>query len=231
MATVTESPPETTSTSRIPLDGDTRVQIPATWNIYTELCELRGDKSRPRYVFVDGRLTVVSPGIPHEGVKTRLGGLIEDVLVGLRIEAYPLGSVTLLRSLEPLAAAEADETYFLTNLDRIRGKDSLVMGVDPGPDLGVEVVVSHLPGDSLECHRLFGVREVWLVEDGELSILVLSENGLYEASLKSVCFPFLTAQEMAHWAFRQDIDNEIELRFQFRAWVSETRVLRHRPNV
>ena len=100
------------------------------------------------------------------------------------------------------------------------------MGVGPGPDLVVEVIVSHPPEDSLECYRMFGVREVWLIEDGELMFLALGENGQYEATATSVCFPFLSAEEMAFWAFRNDIRNEIELRYQFRVWVSEALVPR-----
>ena len=228
MATVTESPTETTAPSKITLDGDQWVQFPATWEIYTALCELRGEKSRPRYIYFDERMTVVSPGIPHEGEAQRLGGLIEEILVGLRIKAYPLGSVTLWKSLKPKAGAEADKTYFLTNLDRVRGKKNLVLGVDPGPDLVVEVVVSHPPGDSLECYRLFGVREVWVLEKSGLSILVLSPDGHYESSPASACFPFLSTEEISHWAFRGDIEDEIELRFQFRSWVEQTLAPRYR---
>ena len=230
MATVIESPTETTTPSKITLDGDQWVQFPATWEIYTALCELRGEKSRPRYIYFDERMTVVSAGLPHGGEAQRLGGLIEDILVGLRIGAYPLGSVTLWRSLKPKAGAEADKTYFLTNLDHVRGKKSLIMGVDPGPDLVVEVVVSHPPGDSLECYRLFGVREVWVLDNSGLSILVLSPNGHYEPSLASACFPFLSTEEISHWAFRDDIQNEIELRFQFRSWVEQTLAPRHRQD-
>ena len=222
MATATETVFENVATPKRTLDGDRWVQFPATWETYQSLCESRGEKSRPRYFYFDGKMTAVSPGLPHEGAGARLGGLIEDILVGLRIKAYPLGSVTLWRSALPRGGAEADETYYLSNVDRIRGKKKLVMGEDPAPDLVVEIVVSHPPDDALECYRLFGVREVWVVEDDELSILVLSANGRYEPSSTSACFPFLSAPEIAFWTFRQDIDDEIELRFQFRAWVSET---------
>ncbi len=226
MATATETVAENVATSKIALDGDRWVQFPATWETYQSLCDSRGEKSRPRYFYCDGRMTAVSPGVPHEGAGARLGGLIEEVLVGLRIKAYPLESVTLWRSSLPRGGAEADKTYYMSNINRIRGKTKLVMGEDPAPDLVVEIVVSHPPYDALECYRLFGVREVWLVEDGELSFLVLNANGRYEASSTSACFPFLSAPEIAFWTFRQDIDDEIELRYQFRAWVTETLIPR-----
>ena len=139
MATATETIAENDATPKRTLDGDRWVQFPAAWETYQSLCDSRGDKSRPRYIYFDGRMTAVSPGVPHEGVSARLGGLIEDILVGHRIKAYPLGSVTLWRSALPRGGAEADKTYYLSNLDRIRGKKKLVMGKDPAPDLVVEI--------------------------------------------------------------------------------------------
>lgn len=233
MATATEIIAEKVSTPKLTLDGDRWVQFPATWDAYQSLCESRGEKSGPRYFYFDGRMTAVSPGVPHEGAGARLGGLIEEILVGLRIKAYPLESVTLWRSSLPRGGAEADKTYYLSNIDRIRGKKKLVMGEDPAPDLVVEIVVSHPPDDALECYRVFGVREVWVVEDDEISFLELGSDSLYKASSTSACFPFLSAHEIALWTFRQDIDDEIELRYQFRAWVLDTLAPRygHHPKV
>jgi hypothetical protein len=45
----------------------------------------------------------------------------------------------------------------------------------------------------------------------------------------SACLPFLKSEELSFWAFRQDLPDESELRYQFRAWVTETLAARHRP--
>ena len=228
MATSTETVAAKAATPKMSLDGDRWVQFPATWETYQSLCESRGDKSRPRYFYFDGRLTVVSPGQPHEWIKTRMGWLIEEMFLALEIDFHATGSVTLLKSKQRRAGTEADESYYVSNIAHVLGKKNLVMGEDPAPDLTVEVVVSHDEDDAIESYRLFGVREVWVVKDGELSFLSLGFDGHYAASLTSLLFPNLTSDELAPWVFRQDLTGERRVRIDFRAWVLETLVPRKR---
>ena len=119
--------------------------------------------------------------------------------------------------------------YYLTNIDLIRGKEHIVMGQDPAPDLVVEVVASHPLGDTIEVYRRFGVREVWVCKRSKLLFLVLGPDGRYAPSSTSACLPFLKADELNLWAYRHDLPNESELRYQFRAWVTETLAPRVRP--
>ena len=44
---------------------DTCISIPATWELYLGLLEARGERNRPKYTFVDWRLTVVLPEMNH----------------------------------------------------------------------------------------------------------------------------------------------------------------------
>jgi Uma2 family endonuclease len=216
-------------TLSVPSDPDDRARFPLSWELYLSLLEARGERSRPRYVLVDGTLTVVSPGTSRERSRARLGGLIEDVLVGLRIKFCPTGGATLLHTLQPRTGAEADGSYYLTNVELARGKKDLLMGVDPAPDLVIEVAVSHLEHDAVEAYRRFGVREVWVYRVDELMFLVLGADGRYTASTTSAVLPFLKADEMADWVCREDVVDESELRHEFRAWVTETLAPRHRP--
>src|SRR5438128_2698623 len=117
--------------------------VPATWGAYLRLLRARGERNRPKYTFVHGRLTIVSPGMSHELLKTRLAWFVDEVLLGLLIDCQPTGQVTLLKTVRPRTGTESDASYYLTNLDQIRGKKDLVMGQDPPPDLAIEVVVSH----------------------------------------------------------------------------------------
>jgi Uma2 family endonuclease len=128
------------STAQIHVPDDERVQVPVTWGAYKRLLRARGDGSRPKHTFLAGRMTIVSAGHSHEEHKKRLGGMIEDILTGLMIDFNASGEVTLFTSLRPRAGTEADETCYLTNIARVRGKKQLLMGVDPPPDLVLEVV-------------------------------------------------------------------------------------------
>jgi Uma2 family endonuclease len=211
MATVTAAPAQ-----------DQWVVIPTTWETYRALLEERGEKCRPKYTYVDGRLTAVSPGHSHEEVRKRIAGMIEDILVGLMIDAHASGQVTLLKDSRSRAGNEADESYYLTNIERVRGKKDLVMGVDPPPDLVVEVVFSNPEDDALEAYRRLGVREVWVCKGAELLFLTASPEGRFERSPVSSVLPFVLADELAEWLYRSEYPSDTRLRHAFRTWVAET---------
>lgn len=212
--------------------GDDRwTEVPATWATYLRLLRDRGERGRPKYTYIHRRLTIVSPGLLHEILKNRVDGLIEDICVGLRIPFMAFGETTYKKTRRGRAGTEADESYYLTHIEEMRGKERVVMGEDPAPDIVVEVVFSHPADDSLEVYRRFGVREVWVCGRSELVFLVLGADGRYAASATSACLPFLTSAELTPWAYRQDLPDESEVRFLFRAWVNETLAPRQRKLV
>lgn len=96
------------------------------------------------------------PGIKHEIVKARIGGLLEVYLLQADIDYTPTGSMTL-ESEECLVGREADKSYEL-GADRKR------------PDLAIEVVVSSGGIDKLEAYKRLKIREVWFWEKSQLSL-------------------------------------------------------------
>lgn len=135
----------------------------------------------------------MTPGPSHEAIKSRLGGLIEDILIGLQITFKPYGQVTLLEAADVRTGTEGGECYYLNaaNIDMIRRKKRLVMGQDPPPDLAVEVVATHPLGDTLDVYRTFKVPELWVCKRSEVDFLVLGPDGRYAPSATSLCLPFL----------------------------------------
>jgi hypothetical protein len=67
------------------------------WSGYTAMLKVVGDRSVLRVIYLDGRMTLVSPGYSHEMISNRLGWLVEEVLLGLRIRALAAGHTTLRR--------------------------------------------------------------------------------------------------------------------------------------
>lgn len=201
--------------------GDAWVCIPATWETYLRLLDDRGERSRPRFIYHDGRLTIVSPGVIHERLRGRLSLMLHEILLGLRIPCISTGSVTLLPGEADTRGVEGDASYYLTNFDRLKGRERLVMGVDPPPDLEIEVVVSHPVADALAVHASFGVREVWVCGSGELTFLMLQPDGRYEPSPTSQNIPVLRSDELAAWLFREGCDDDMALLLQFRDWVRD----------
>jgi Uma2 family endonuclease len=210
------------STTATRQGGDHWETIRVTWEQYVALVREDPRRRRPKYTFVDGRLTILSPSYSHEILRARLAGMFEDIVVGLLIDCQPSGEATLLSESSSRAGTEADATYYLTNIDKLRGKTDLIMGDVPPPDLATEVVWTHPVKAALEAYRRIGVREVWVCRKANLEFLVLGSDGQYRVSRKSACLPFLESDDLTPWVYRQDLASETRLRRLFRLWVTET---------
>ena len=67
MATATINPTEEAI-------GDQCVEFPGVgWKGYSTLLRLRGERSVPRMVYLDGTVWLMSPAFPHERLSVRLG--------------------------------------------------------------------------------------------------------------------------------------------------------------
>jgi Uma2 family endonuclease len=218
----------TISTTRTATDaeGDQRVVLAGVgWEGYRTLLKLRGERRSPRMVYLDGNVTLMSPSYLHEFLRIRLGRFVTELLFGLRIDHLPSGSTTFRRRPRK-GGVEADHSYYLTNLDRIRGKQKLHLRDDPPPDLAIEVVVRHDAEHSVEVYRRFGVREVWICDEDRLTILRLGEDGHYTESNQSVVSPSLSADEIHSWVTRDQ--DELAWMEDLRRWVGEVLAPRHR---
>lgn len=199
------------------------------WEGYTALLDVRGDRSMPRLLYLDGTVWLISPSFTHEFFKARLGRFVEELVVGLQIPCIPSGATTL-RIRDEEGGVEADESYYLANAPRVRGNKELRLPDDPPPDLVVEVVHTNPADDAIEVHRRFKVPEVWIWEDGEHQILVLRPEGEYVASDTSASFPFLTSAEVTEWIGRPETGSETDWMLELREWVAGVLRPRLRPH-
>ena len=202
-------------------DGDQCVVLQDIgWKGYTTLLRVRGERSIPRMVYLDGDLSLMSPSFIHEYLKERLGILITEVVVGLVIPCIHSGSTTFRRQAKR-GGVEGDLTYYLASLDRIRGKKKISLKVDPPPDLAVEAVATHKADDAVEVYRRFRVPEVWICDQNQLTILVLQQNGRYIAAERSHAFNFLAASEIHSWVSRSGYDSDTAWTIDLRRWVAQ----------
>ncbi len=200
------------------------------WGGYASILKVRGERNRPKAVYLDGRLTLMSPGYAHERLKKLLGGFVEIALEGLGVPFLAAGSTTLRRK-RRRGGVEGDETYYLKNLADLRGKSRIDLRVDPPPDLAVEVVVSHDADDAVEVYRRLGVPEVWVGSAEGLAFLTLKEDGAYVSAAESRAIPGLTAAEVPSWIVRDDFPDDFEWRRGLRRWVADELAPRRRgPN-
>jgi Uma2 family endonuclease len=203
-------------------DGDQCVAFPDVgWKGYAALLRLRGERSWPRMVYLDGTVWLISPSFPHERLKKRLGQFATEVAVGLRIAFVPAGSTTLRRRARK-GGVEGDQAFYLANEALIRGKDKIDLRTDPPRDLAMEAVYSHDAEAAVEVYRRFRVPEVWVCDEAELVILVLQPNGEYATSTTSAAFPFLSAAEVYERVSQPQTVAELEWVTALRRWVQRT---------
>src|SRR5262249_25422113 len=151
------------------------------WKGYSTLLRLRGERSVPKIVYLDGTVWFMSPSCPHERLRKRLGWIVESVVVELGIPCIATASTTFRRRPNH-GGVEGDQSYYLANEKRIRGKDKINLKIDPPPDLAIEAVYFHEADAAVEVYRRFKVREVWVCDESELVMLVLQSSGRYAKS-------------------------------------------------
>jgi Uma2 family endonuclease len=211
----------TTPTRTVEAEGDQCVVLrDIDWRGYVSFLKLRAGSPVPRMVYLDGSLSLMSPSFTHEYLKERLGILVTEVVVGLVIPCIHSGSTTFRRRAKR-GGVEGDQTYYLANFERIRGKKKISLRVDPPPDLAIEVVADHDADDSVEVYRRFRVPEVWICDQDQLTILVLEPNGRYTPAERSHAFNFLPASEIHSWVSRTQDDSNTAWTIDLRRWVAE----------
>jgi Uma2 family endonuclease len=233
MATATITPETVQATAQIPVEpvkGDQHVVfLGIGWEGYEILLKVQGEKGRPQLICLNGDVLLMSPSRIHERITDRLGLFVREIVVELDIPCEPTRETTFRRpDLE--VGVQPDDSFYLANYRAMAakvGKEDVDLRVDPPPDLVIEVVHTHSAKDAVEVLRRLGVPEVWVgdVEHG-LRILVLSNDGQYHESNKSVCFPFLTAAEIFEWAARPGMASMTQWVKQLRQWTREVLVPR-----
>ncbi len=211
------APPARTSE----LEGDQCVVLrDIGWRGYTMLLKVRGECSVPRMVYLDGSLRLLSPSYFHESLTNLLGCFVMVLAEELDIPCIMAGSTTYRRRAKR-GGVEGDQTYYFSNLDRIRNKKKIHLKVDPPPDLAIEAVVTHGAEDAVEVYRRLRVPEVWICDENQLTILVLQPSGRYLAAERSSVFNFLAASEIHAWVTRTGYDSHTAWIKDLRRWVAD----------
>ncbi len=189
-----------------------------SWQTYENLLADLVDSSAPRLTYNRGVLTIMSPSAEHERLNRTLALLVEVVAEELSIEIENLGSTTFRR--EDLERGfEPDSCFYVRNADRIRGKRHLDLGVDPPPDLVIEIDITSSSIDKMPIYAQIGVPELWRYDGTTLQIACL-EGAAYGTSSSSAVFPLLTAETLSDFLTQSRRSTRLELIKAFRKWIS-----------
>ena len=167
----------------IQLSPGTVVRLPGTWQDYQILSQQLGDRSSPRIKYRPGEILLMAPLPEHE----RKIGIIADVVkvlldcLGQEYEAFTPITMDLPES----RGIEPDYCFYIENWAAIASKDRINWGVDPAPDLVIEVDVTSYT--DVNDYLPYRVPEVWLLRN---QLLIYSlQCDRYNVNFNSRYFP------------------------------------------
>lgn len=164
------------------------------WSVYAQLLALVGN-GLPRMTYDRGMLEMEMPSKRHEALKWVAGGFITAYLEEAGIDFDPAGSTTWRRETIE-GGVEADESYYIQNYERVRGRE-VDLAVDPPPDLAVEIELSPPDVEKASVYARLGVPEIWRWRDGRLVVLVRQDGGEYAEQPRSIAVPEFPLSELA----------------------------------
>jgi Uma2 family endonuclease len=180
-----------TAFASTPHAEDRTVLREITWETYVRLCDENQSRAT-QMAYFEGELEVMTVGWPHETAKGLISSVFGIAAEVLGVDFHDSGQHTFRHNRKKIGF-EADLSYYVTNLDRMRGRTSVNLDKDPPPDLVVEVDISRNSERKLLMYSALGIREVWRCEGAEVRIYRLS-GGEYKTTAKSAILPGVTAQ-------------------------------------
>ena len=160
-------------------------------------------------------------GPKHEGVRELLSLFVNEILDGLEIDCWGLGSTTWKRS-ELERGIEADLCYCFEPAkqeacEAADSRDSNDVGDYPNPDLAVEVDLSPPKIDRPAIYRdLRGSGDLCCA--GIVSIEQLGVDGNYVAA-ESSQFLHVTPDEVTRWVISEKSGNRRQWKIRLRRWI------------
>jgi Uma2 family endonuclease len=158
-----------------------------SWGDFENILAELGDKRSARLLFSHGVLEIITPLPEHEVDKEILGDMVKIMLEAQGQDFECFGSTTFKKK-EKGIGLEPDQCFYIQNHLTMRGKRRVNLTEDPPPDLALEIdVTSATP---LDIYASLGVPEVWIYEQGKLSIYCLHSTQYQPVSM-SPTFPDL----------------------------------------
>ncbi len=190
-----------------------------SWDTFERLLADIGDRRKTLFHYINGTLEIMSPLSLHEGSNRFIEALLGIFTDELEIDMRRLGSL-LMKIPDLKLGAEPDSCYYIQNEPIIRGKEVIIVGQDPVPDLVLEVDITNPSDRRLPIYALLAVPEVWRYDGYSLEFLAL-ENGAYQPIAKSLSFPDLPAAIIVEYVQKRLTLGESGTLREFRKWVRE----------
>jgi Uma2 family endonuclease len=142
------------------------MRLPGSWHEYEKLCQLLGDRPSPRIKYRPGEILLMSPLPKH----VRDVHIISMVVIALldNLEQNYEAFTPITMEITEVSGVEPDYCFYIDNWFAVAGKDRINWGVDPSPDLAIEIDVTSFT--DINDYLPYKVPEVWLFKRNQLFI-------------------------------------------------------------
>ncbi len=182
---------------KIHLPAGAIVRLPGNWQDYQKLVEQLGDRSIPRIKYRPGEILLMSP-LPAHGREANIIADVVKVLLDYLEQDYE-AFTPITMDLPEIRGIEPDYCFYINNWAAVAGKDRINWGVDPSPDLVIEIDVTSYT--DINDYLPYRVPEVWIYKRKRLVIYSYREEG-YEVVHNSRYFPTMNISEMLIECFK-----------------------------
>jgi Uma2 family endonuclease len=190
------------------------------WHTYARLGRVFAGRPAVRLTYDRGMLEIMSPLPGHETAAYLLGRFIDAITeeLGLPVKA---GRSTTFRRRSRQRGLEADNSYWLANEARVRGKQTIDLRIDPPPDLALEIDLTHSSLNRMSIYAALKVPEVWRLDEERLTCHVLQPNGTYSPTEFSLYFPWLRPADLLPYLKLREREEDNAIVRQLREWIRQ----------
>jgi Uma2 family endonuclease len=160
---------------------------------------------------------MMTPRRDHEWIKKLVGRMLEAMALALDLPIQSTSSTTLSRSKHD-RGLQPDESYYVGEHVATVASETYEPGVDPPPDLAIEVVATNPVVPRLPLFAAIGVREIWRWTGAEMEFLRLTRGRKYQKIRRSREFPFVSAADVTRFLQERDPTNENAVVRRFVNW-------------
>ncbi len=167
-----------------------------SWETYERLLAEQQD-SGARLSYDRGALEIMILSLRHERIKHLIATLVEMLALARNIDLEGAGSTTFRRR-DLARGFEPDACFYFTHAALIRGKEEIDLGIDPAPELAIEVDLSHASLDKQPIMAGLGIAEIWRYDGHKLHILRL-DGDQYRPRDASTVLPGISDEQLNRW--------------------------------
>jgi hypothetical protein len=190
------------------------------WESYVAIGNALPDWPRLHITYDRGKMEFMTLSSKHEVFKWRLGHLVIIIAEELNRPIAPGGQMTMQRE-DLEKGIEGDDIFWIEHERHMRAKLTWEPGVDPSPDLALEIEISRSVINRLGIYAVLNIPEVWSFNGTAIIIRSLQADGTYQITEKSKAFPEIAVAEIVPFLFPDPNMDFLTALRQFRAWVRQ----------